>query len=123
MRRGGSIINTTSVTAYERNKDLIDYSATKGAVVALTRSLSLSLTEQGIRVNAVVRGPIWPPLIPASYSAKEAQTFGSGTSKVSMLRAGQPCEVAPCYVFLASDDASYITGQVLHPNGGTIVGS
>ena len=123
MKRGSCIINTTSVTAYQGNKDLIDYSATKGAIVALTRSLSLSLVEQGIRVNAVAPGPIWTPLIPASYSAEEVRTFGSGTSKVPMLRAGQPCEVAPCYVFLASNDASYMTGQVLHPNGGTIVGS
>lgn len=123
MKRGGSIINTTSVTAYQGNKDLIDYSSTKGAIVALTRSLSLSLAEKEIRVNAVAPGPIWTPLIPASYSAEEVQTFGSGTSKVPMLRAGQPCEVSPCYVFLASDDASYMTGQVLHPNGGTIVGS
>lgn len=123
MKRGGSIINTTSVTAYQGNKDLIDYSATKGAIVALTRSLSLSLAEMGIRVNAVAPGPIWTPLIPSSYSAEEVRTFGSGTSKVPMLRAGQPCEVSPCYVFLASDDASYMTGQVLHPNGGTIVGA
>lgn len=123
MKKGGSIINTTSVTAYEGNKDLIDYSATKGAIVALTRSLSLSLVEQGIRVNGVAPGPIWTPLIPSSYSAKEVETFGKKTSHVPMNRAGQPCEVSPCYVFLASDDASYMTGQILHPNGGTIVGS
>lgn len=123
MKRGGSIINTTSVTAYQGNKDLIDYSATKGAIVALTRSLALSLVEQGIRVNGVAPGPIWTPLIPASYSAQEVAGFGRETSHVPMDRAGQPCEVSPCYVFLASDDASYMTGQVLHPNGGTIVGS
>lgn len=123
MKRGGSIINTTSVTAYEGNKELIDYSATKGAIVSLTRSLSLSLVEQGIRVNAVAPGPIWTPLIPASYSAEAVATFGRKTSQVPMMRAGQPCEVSPCYVFLASEDASYMTGQVLHPNGGTIVGS
>ncbi len=123
MKKGASIINTTSVTAYQGNKDLIDYSATKGAIVALTRSLSLSLAEKGIRVNGVAPGPIWTPLIPASYSAEEVATFGKGTSHVPMDRAGQPCEVSPCFVFLASDDASYMTGQVLHPNGGTIVGS
>jgi len=122
LHRGASIINTTSVTAYQGNKDLIDYSATKGAIVALTRSLSLSLADKGIRVNAVAPGPIWTPLIPSSYSAEEVRTFGSKTSQVPMLRAGQPCEVSPCYVFLASEDASYMTGQVLHPNGGTIVG-
>ena len=121
LKKGSSIINTASVTAFQGNKDLIDYSATKGAIIALTRSLSLSLAEQGIRVNAVAPGPIWTPLIPASFSAEEVTTFGRKTSQVPMMRAGQPCEVSPCYVFLASEDASYMTGQVMHPNGGTIV--
>jgi len=121
MKKGSSIINTASVTAFKGNKDLIDYSATKGAIVALTRSLALSLVEQGIRVNAVAPGPIWTPLIPASFSAQEVTTFVRKTSHVPMMRAGQPCEVSPCYVFLASEDASYMTGQVMHPNGGTIV--
>ncbi len=121
MKEGCTIINTTSVTAFEGNKDLIDYSATKGAIVALTRSLALSLADKGIRVNAAASGSIWTPLIPASYSAKEVAGFGTKTSTVPMMMAGQPCEVSPCYVFLASCDSSYMTGQVLHPNGGTIV--
>ncbi|MBS7021278.1 MAG: SDR family oxidoreductase [Firmicutes bacterium] len=120
LKKGSSIINTTSITAYRGEPLLIDYSATKGAVLALTRSLSQSLVKDGIRVNAVAPGPIWTPLIPASYSEEEVETFGSGTSETPMNRAGQPVEVAPCYLFLASNDASYMTGQVLHPNGGVI---
>ena len=123
MKKGGSIINTTSVTAYQGHKDLIDYSSTKGAIVTLTRSLALSLADKGIRVNAVAPGPIWTPLTVSSFSAEEVRTFGTKTPKVSMMRAGQPCEISPSFVFLASDDASYMTGQVLHPNGGTIVNS
>lgn len=123
LTKGASIINTVSVTAYQGNKELIDYSAAKGAIVSLTRSLALSLMDQGIRVNGVSPGPVWTPLIPASYSAEAVTTFGKETAHVPMDRAGQPCEISPCYVFLASDDSSYITGQVLHPNGGTIVGS
>lgn len=123
LHRGDTIINTTSVTAYQGHKQLIDYSATKGAIVSLTRSLSQSLISDGIRVNAVAPGPIWTPLIPASFSSEEVKTFGTYTSYVPMMRAGQPYEMAPSYVFLASDDSSYMTGQVLHPNGGTIVNS
>ena len=118
MQTGASIINTTSITAYQGHKTLIDYAATKGAIVALTRSLSQALTDRGIRVNGVAPGPIWTPLIPASFSAEKVARHGES---VPMERAGQPNEVAPCYVFLASDDASYISGQVLHPNGGKIV--
>lgn len=121
LKPGSSIINTTSVTAYRGSPELLDYSATKGAILALTRSLSLNLVERGIRVNGVAPGPIWTSLIPASYSAREVETFGTYTSQVPMMRAGQPFEAASCYVFLASDDASYMTGQVLHPDGGTIV--
>jgi NAD(P)-dependent dehydrogenase (short-subunit alcohol dehydrogenase family) len=120
MKEGANIINTTSVTAYKGHKTLLDYSATKGAIVTMTYSLSQALVEKGIRVNAVAPGPIWTPLIPASFDAEHVAKHGAATP---MKRPGQPNEVAPCYVFLASDDASYITGQVLHPNGGTVVGS
>jgi NAD(P)-dependent dehydrogenase (short-subunit alcohol dehydrogenase family) len=112
-----SIINTTSVTAYQGERCLIDYSATKGAIVSLTRSLSLSLEPACIRVNAVAPGPIWTPLNPASYPAEHIKTFGADTP---MRRAGQPFEVAPAYLYLASDDSRYVSGQVLHVNGGTI---
>jgi NAD(P)-dependent dehydrogenase (short-subunit alcohol dehydrogenase family) len=123
LKKGASIINTTSITAYRGEPLLIDYSATKGAVLTFTRSLSQSLISKGIRVNGVAPGPIWTPLIPSSFSAKEVETFGSDTSKVPMNRAGQPFEVATSFVFLASDDSSYMSGQILHPNGGAIVGS
>ncbi len=118
LKKGGSIINTTSVTAYRGSAGLLDYSASKGAIVSFTRSLAHSLVEQGIRVNAVAPGPIWTPLIPSTFPADHVATFGSD---VPLGRAGEPNEVAPCYVFLASADASYMTGQVLHPNGGEIV--
>lgn len=123
LKKGASIINTTSITAYKGEPLLIDYSATKGAVLTFTRSLSQSLISKGIRVNGVAPGPIWTPLIPASFSAEQVETFGSYTSKVPMNRAGQPFEVATSFVFLASDDSSYMSGQILHPNGGAIVGS
>ncbi len=120
MKKGSSIINTTSITAYQGHKTLLAYSATKGAIVAFTRSLSEALTKDGIRVNAVAPGPIWTPLIPASFDAKHVSKHGASAP---MQRPGEPNEVAPCYVFLASEDASYISGQVLHPNGGNVVGS
>jgi NAD(P)-dependent dehydrogenase (short-subunit alcohol dehydrogenase family) len=120
MKEGGNIINTTSVTAYKGHKTLLDYSATKGAIVTMTYSLSEALVEKGIRVNAVAPGPIWTPLIPASFDPEHVAKHGAAAP---MKRAGQPNEVASCYVFLASDDASYITGQVMHPNGGTVVRS
>jgi NAD(P)-dependent dehydrogenase (short-subunit alcohol dehydrogenase family) len=118
LSEGSAIINTTSVTAYKGSPQLLDYSATKGAIVAFTRSLSQALVEQGIRVNAVAPGPIWTPLIPATFPPEKVAEFGKD---VPMARAGQPEEVAPSYVFLASDDSSYISGQVLHPNGGNVV--
>nr|WP_255592944.1 SDR family oxidoreductase [Bordetella sp. BOR01] len=118
MREGAAIVNTASVTAYHGNPQLIDYSATKGAIVAFTRSLSTALAERGIRVNAVAPGPIWTPLIPSTFPPDSLESFGKNTP---MKRPGQPDEVAPCFVFLASDDASYMSGQVMHPNGGQIV--
>ena len=118
LGEGDSIINTTSITAYKGSPGLLDYSSTKGAIVAFTRSLSENLAEKGIRVNGVAPGPIWTPLIPSTFDAEHVAEFGKDTP---FKRPGQPCEVAPCYVFLASEDASYIGGQVLHPNGGQIV--
>jgi NAD(P)-dependent dehydrogenase (short-subunit alcohol dehydrogenase family) len=118
LERGSAIINTTSVTAYRGSPHLLDYSATKGAIVSFTRSLAQALVEKGIRVNAVAPGPIWTSLIAATFPAKEVSKFGSD---VPMGRAGEPEEVAPSFVFLASDDSSYMTGQILHPNGGEIV--
>lgn len=118
LRKGASIINTTSVTAYRGSSHLIDYSATKGAIVSFTRALSASLVEKQIRVNAVAPGPIWTPLIVSSMSKKEISTFGTDSP---MGRVGQPAEVAPAFLFLASDESSYMTGQVLHVNGGEIV--
>jgi NAD(P)-dependent dehydrogenase (short-subunit alcohol dehydrogenase family) len=118
LQAGASIINTTSITAYRGHKTLIDYAATKGAIVGLTRSLSQALVDKGIRVNGVAPGPIWTPLIPASFDAEKTAEHGQSAP---MERAGQPNEVAPCYVFLASEDASYMTGQVLHPNGGSVL--
>jgi NAD(P)-dependent dehydrogenase (short-subunit alcohol dehydrogenase family) len=118
LKPGSAIINTSSVTAYRGSEHLLDYSATKGAIIAFTRSLAKQIAEKGIRVNAVAPGPIWTPLIPATFSADHVASFGSD---VPMKRAGQPMEVAPCYVFLASTDSSYMTGQVLHPNGGEII--
>ncbi len=112
------IINTSSVTAFEGKKNLIDYSATKGAITVFTKSLSLSLAQQKIRVNAVAPGPIWTPLIPASFSAQEVEIFGTD---VPLKRAGQPFEVATAYLYLASDDSRYVTGQIIHVNGGSIV--
>lgn len=118
LKTGSTIINTTSVTAYRGSPELLDYSASKGAIVAFTRSLSGSLIGQGIRVNGVAPGPIWTPLIPSTFDAQQVSTFGSDTP---MKRPGQPEELAPAYVFLACEDSSYMTGQILHPNGGEII--
>jgi NAD(P)-dependent dehydrogenase (short-subunit alcohol dehydrogenase family) len=118
LKEGSSIINTTSVTAYKGNPGLLDYSSTKGAIVAFTRSLSMNLADKKIRVNGVAPGPIWTPLIPSTFPDAHVETFGADTP---MKRPGQPEEVAPCYVFLASNDATYISGQILHPNGGTVI--
>jgi NAD(P)-dependent dehydrogenase (short-subunit alcohol dehydrogenase family) len=120
MECGAAIVNCTSVTAYRGHDQLIDYSATKGAIVTFTRSMSQILAKRGIRVNAVAPGPIWTPLIPASFDAEKVSKHGANSA---LGRPGQPNEVASCFVFLASDDASYMTGQVLHPNGGEMVGS
>ncbi len=119
LGEGSAIVNTTSVTAYRGSSHLMDYAASKGAIVAFTRSLSANLVSKGIRVNAVAPGPIWTPLIPATFPEEHVAKFGSD---VPMERAGEPSEVAPSFVFLASDDSSYMTGQVLHPNGGEIIG-
>jgi NAD(P)-dependent dehydrogenase (short-subunit alcohol dehydrogenase family) len=118
LSHGSAIINTTSLTAYRGSPHLLDYSATKGAIVSFTRSLAKALVGRGIRVNGVAPGPIWTPLIPATFPAERVANFGAD---VPMQRAGQPEEVAPSYVFLASDDASYMAGQILHPNGGEVV--
>lgn len=120
LPEGSSIINTTSITSYRGSHHLMDYASTKGAITAFTRSLSSNLAEQKIRVNAVAPGPIWTPLIPASFSEDKVKEFGQN---VPLKRPGQPSEVAPAYVFLASDDGSYITGQVIHINGGEQIGS
>jgi NAD(P)-dependent dehydrogenase (short-subunit alcohol dehydrogenase family) len=118
LKEGSVIVNTTSVTAYRGSPKLLDYSSTKGAIVAFTRSLALSLAPKKIRVNAVAPGPIWTPLIPSTFPKEKVEKFGAD---VPLERPGQPEEVAPSYVFLASDDSSYMLGQVLHPNGGEVV--
>ena len=118
LHKGSSIINTASITAYEGHEELIDYSATKGAIISFTRSLAKSLAPQGIRVNGVAPGPIWTPLIPSTFTAKKVVNFGTDTP---LGRAGQPFELAPGYVYLASEDSAYVSGQILHINGGKII--
>ncbi len=118
MKKNAAIVNTSSVTAYRGSAQLIDYAATKGAIVSFTRSLATSLLDKGIRVNGVAPGPVWTPLIPSTFSKAEVAKHGS---TAPMKRSAQPVEIAPCYLFLACDDSSYITGQFLHPNGGEII--
>lgn len=118
MKEGDCIINTTSVTAYRSSPALIDYSSTKGAITTFTRSLATNLSEKKIRVNGVAPGPVWTPLIVSTFDKEKIDKFGEETA---MKRAGQPSELGPAYVFLASDDASFITGQVIHVNGGEVV--
>ncbi|GLX66269.1 SDR family oxidoreductase [Paenibacillus glycanilyticus] len=118
LKQGSSVINTASITAYKGNPTLIDYSSTKGAIVSFTRALATNLADRGIRVNGVAPGPIWTPLIPSTFDEKAVSTFGSDTP---MKRAGQPYELAPAYVYLASEDSGYVTGQFLHINGGEVV--
>ncbi len=118
LKSGSTIINSTSVTAYKGNAHLLDYSTTKGAIVAFTRSLSQSLVSKEIRVNGVAPGPVWTPLIPSTFDEDKVASFGA---QVPMQRAGQPAEIAPSYVFLASNDSSYMSGQILHPNGGEVI--
>jgi NAD(P)-dependent dehydrogenase (short-subunit alcohol dehydrogenase family) len=119
LQEGAAIVNTTSVTAYKGSSQLLDYASTRGAIVAFTRSLAQQLADRKIRVNGVAPGPIWTPLIPASFDEERTAQHGAN---VPLQRPGQPNEVAPCHLFLACEDASYMTGQILHPNGGTIVG-
>ncbi|HEY2493352.1 MAG TPA: SDR family oxidoreductase [Paenibacillus sp.] len=118
LKKGSTIINTASITAYRGNPTLIDYSSTKGAIVSFTRALSMNVIEKGIRVNAVAPGPIWTPLIPSTFDEQKVSEFGSTQP---MKRPGQPEELAPAYVYLASDDSSYVSGQVMHVNGGEVV--
>lgn len=118
LKEGASIINTTSITAYEGNDQLIDYSSTKGAITAFTRSLAKNLVDKKIRVNGVAPGPIWTPLIPSTFDAEKVKSFGDSAE---MKRPGQPAELAPAYVYLASDDSTYVSGQVIHVNGGTVI--